>query len=59
MNVNSCELTTLNMIIHPLNRIKFELQTSQAQLFKIITSAFKHNRKKATKIVSCDYNYLR
>ena len=45
MNVNSCELMTLNMIIHLLNRVQFDPQISQVQSFKIVTSAFKHNEK--------------
>ena len=56
MNVNSCELMTLNMIIHLLNRVQFDPQISQVQSFKIVTSTFKHNKKKANKIVSCNYN---
>ena len=50
MNVNSCELTTLNMLVYPLNRVQFDLQISQVKLFKIVTSAFKHNKKKAITI---------
>ena len=45
MNVNSCEMMTLNMIIHLLNRVQFDPQISQVQSFKIVTSAFKHNKK--------------
>ena len=56
MNVNSCEMMTLNMIIHLLNRVQFDLHISQVQSFKIVTSTFKHNKKKATKIVPCNYN---